>query len=1084
MSILIADDDKGPQWEIDELYGRKDELDLLNKLSDEKASSCVLIQGAMGSGKTTLLRSLPWEDKNWVYVEGKFEKDLSTEPYSALIRVLDRLVEIWLENNKAAPVCQMSNFRQLLEDDIDLLKGIVPGMFRIVGRVAREIKYTKMTSLKNLTQSYEKHQVTEEKVGAESVAIANAFLRLFKFLSSSRPIVLFLDDIHYADSNSMEIVELIAHNNAYNPIEHSGCTLLALSYNHDLIAENNFANTTVESIKAFEKGVHFIELEDLDVDSLNELVASAIGSRAETTLPLSKVIHKKTAGNPFAVFQFLRYVRTKEFFTFSSMTFSWQWGDVEKLDEYGRVSDNVAEMLATSMEKLCISSRIVLKVSSCLGKVIPIDVLVEYFSTKYQEEDDGHLSCPEVLGIHEHGLDSLLLEATKAGILVKSMTQGAYVWANDRLQEVAYSFVPVDYRPTLHQRLGQLLWRLGLENNEEWMIFMAANQMNKYACLSQGVCALGNEVAQLNLQAAKLSLDKAALYPALELLEKAENHMETSNKWVDNYDLTLDLMINMAETKFQIGQTEDAISIANLIIDNAKSLNDQFRAQIVRLQGCVSGRDRDYAKGVEKTLELLKLYGEKHPKKLYPGQKCVEEVKLKKLLPGGELEGLLELPDMVDETALAIQNLLINHLVSYAGLSQQYKTLGWFASVRALKHACKFGLSPITNQAVLGIAMHMRLEGHYKEASKYADFAIQMLERFPRKPGSNHGYVRVGATTTVFGAVRSFNNCLNELIEGRADLLRAGRTKDAVNISLAYASVYIAVGLPLAPLEADLQLYQQDAVQFGSPYTVQQVFLFFRQAILNLCQTEVKNPTLLVGEVMDQEKELEKVEGHGRKMTLRDINTYRLMLSCIFDDWDTAELVLDGLEEWVDSQEAFIFRLHARRCYMGLAGFALSRVCKNSKKRKKFLSIGKKMLKFFTTDMKYGSVNAYPIVSMLEAEESPSKEKYDKAIKTCARLGLVHHEAYMCERAARFFVEKGDDNWSEFYFGQAIVLYGEWGAMGKAETLTEENSRLLSRSSLRESVNTSLQGRSRYSSKELDQLRVIDWQRFSIGSNE
>lgn len=219
-------------------------------------------------------------------------------------------------------------------------------------------------------------------------------------------------------------------------------------------------------------------------------------------------------------------------------------------------------------------------------------------------------------------------------------------------------------------------------------------------------------------------------------------------------------------------------------------------------------------------------------------------------------------------------------------------------------------------------------------------------------------------------------------------------------------------------------------------------------------------------------------------MTERDINAYRLMLCCVYNDFDTAETVLDALDEWVDAEEMFIFRLHFRRCYLGLAAFALSRECKTVKKRKKYQAIGKKILKFFTADMKYGSVNAFPIVSMLEAEESPSKEKYDKAIKACARLGLVHHEAYMCERAGRYFMEQGDDNWSEFYLAQAILLYGEWGAAGKAETLTNETSRILSKSSLRESVNTSLQGRSRYSAKELNSLRVIDWQSFSIGSDE
>lgn len=647
----------------------------------------------------------------------------------------------------------MSNFRELLEGDIDLLKDVVPGMFRIVGRVAHELKNAKMASLRNLTEKYETHHVTEEKTGAESVAIANAFLRLFTFLSSSRPIVLLLDDIHYADPASLEVIELIAHNSASNPTEHGGYMLLGLTYNKDLITQNTFANKTVESFKTFEKCIQSIELEDLDVDSLNELMASVVKSSPEATLPLSKVIHKKTAGNPFAVSQFLRYARTKGFFTFSTMTFSWQWGDVQKLDEYASVSDNVAEILATSMEHLCVSSRIVLKVASCLGKIIPIDVLVEYFSKNYEGDDEGHLSCPEVFGIHEHGLENLLGDATKAGILVKSMTEGAYMWSNDRLHEVAYSFVPEDFRPILHLRLGKLLWKLGLENDQEWMIFMAANQMNRYAVLRSKDCSLGNEIAQLNLKAAKLSLDKAALYPALELLEQGDKHMDKNDRWNTSYDLTLDLMTHLAETKFKIGEIEDALAIASLIVANGKSLNDQFRAYLVLLQGRVAGKDRDYVAGVEQTLEILKLYGEKHPKKLFPGQKCVETVKLKKALPGGELEGLLELPDMVDETALAVQTLLINHLAAYAGYSQKYQTLGWFACVRAIKHACKLGISPLTNQAVLGIAMHFRREGHYKEASQYADFAIKMLDRFPRKPGSNHGYVRVGATSTVFGAV-------------------------------------------------------------------------------------------------------------------------------------------------------------------------------------------------------------------------------------------------------------------------------------------------------------------------------------------
>merc|ERR1711976_402557 len=73
-------------------------------------------------------------------------------------------------------------------------------------------------------------------------------------------------------------------------------------------------------------------------------------------------------------------------------------------------------------------------------------------------------------------------------------------------------------------------------------------------------------------------------------------------------------------------------------------------------------------------------------------------------------------------------------------------------------------------------------------------------------------------------------------------------------------------------------------------------------------------------------------------------------------------------------------------------------------------SMGKKVLQDFEKSLKSGNVNAHPIYLMLDAESSPSKEKYDNAIRGCARLGLIHFEAYLCERAAEMFLEQNDSS--------------------------------------------------------------------------
>lgn len=748
---IIADDGKGPKWVTNELYGREEELKLLNSLAEGKISSVVLLEGAEGTGKAALIHHVEWELNDWVFVSNKFDKSLSAEPYSALKGALDHLVTIWVENNKTAEVCQMKSFLQVLNDDVDLLVNVIPGVFRIVEKFAHGACFSKGRSIRDLTGSGDHY--AEEKVGADSGAIASAFLRLFSFLSSAKPIVLFLADVQYADASSMDILEIIAETAATKPIKYSSHLLLAIAYRKELLEKNKFASKTVASVKNFGDNVHSLHLQDFDMDAMNQMVASLVNADPPDTLPVSSIIHKKTAGNPFAVSQFLRIAREKGYFTFSSMTYKWEWGDPEVLDCYASITDNVAEVLSASMDKLCISTKVTLKVSSCLGKIIPTHVLVEYFK-EFFDFGKGHTTCQAIVGIKEHGLEPLLDGACKAGILVKSMSQGAYMWSNDRLQQAAYDMIPEEMRNELHRKLGMLLWRLGLKEDEEWMIFMAATQMNKYAELQcECKASLGNEVAKLSLQAAKLSLKKGAIYPALDLLVNAEKHMDSANRWTDSYDLTLEVLTTLAESHFKVGEVEAAVETARMVVDNGKTLNDKFRAHIILLEGRMAQNDRSYDIGVEKTLELLQLYGEKHPKKFFPGQKCVEKAKLKKMLPGGELDGLLELPNMTDQSALQIHKLLVEYLSPYSKFSTKYKSLSWFACVRALKKVCKFGISPDSPMAVLGLATQMSQEGHYKEASEYADFALLLLERIPRQSGSNHGYVRMVASVSVFSAV-------------------------------------------------------------------------------------------------------------------------------------------------------------------------------------------------------------------------------------------------------------------------------------------------------------------------------------------
>jgi hypothetical protein len=147
---------------------------------------------------------------------------------------------------------------------------------------------------------------------------------------------------------------------------------------------------------------------------------------------------------------------------------------------------------------------------------------------------------------------------------------------------------------------------------------------------------------------------------------------------------------------------------------------------------------------------------------------------------------------------------------------------------------------------------------------------------------------------------------------------------------------------------------------------------------------------------------------------------------------------------------------------------------------------GKKIIRLFLAETEMGSVNAHPILQMLQAEEKPSKELYDKAIKSCGRSGLIQHQAYMYERAGIYLLNmEKDEGGGEFYLTQASLLYNDWGALGKVEQMKDQYTFLASGNSSSTAgsssgggrVNTSLKGRSRHEKGLVDAMKsfaVVD----------
>ena len=1009
-----------------------------------------------------------------------------------------------------------------------------------------------------------------------------ALWKLLSFLCKpSRPVVLLLDDIQWADRGSLEILKMLALSNvqglflivAYRDEDvhelHPVSLILLDACKQQQQQQQLRKSTTVSTVSSSSSSIlshaQEISLRALDVLAVNEIVSivtnrkdfhrvgggrggfgrrsqlASLKMRQETasiggiineygtydslddnskkkTWELSQIVHNLSGGSPFFVVQLLKLLADEGLLYYDKKNDRWDWDEISVETKIRgsllNESDSVADIVAGSMRRLPRKTHETLMVASCLGVDVPVHVLGEFFDFKKAKTakkcnskscakssknlcGDGlvgndHIArmdtdenatrsccicCPRCLDMDQKDLMEALDDAVESGVLRRLDKSGqTYKWSHDKLTDAAYSLIPPSDRQSLHWRLGKLLLKMSTDHpTEEWMIYMAAYQFNKaQRCFSDDITSA--DLAKLNLRAAKLSITKSAFYPAVDLLRAGVRHLQecpSTKKWRDHYTVCVELFNTLAEMEYLTGNHEACLDAVREVVHNATSLEDKFRAQC-RLLDCVSsGKSRDYAKSIKMSMDILSSYGVKLPtKKSYSRWLLfLEAQRLKRALPNGRFESLLIMPKMTDPTTTQITKLLADHLALYALNSGEMMTVR-LASMHVIRLSAKYGINTNTCVAVQFYALCEMLTGNFKEAFRISTLAVSLCSRFNESPGSQHAKIKGSANSSILAIMRPFHENLEGCIEAYRVGLRTGDMEFSSLSAMFYSLCYLCIGLPLAPLEPDLISFGQEATLFGRPLSIVCLFGIYRQTILNL-QTLPVYPTVLKGEAMDQDEILNLMDGKARSMTLRDICSFRLLLAVIYGDMNVAKEMVDTVSSFPFS-DLVTFRGHLRVTYTGLAAVALGRMGD-----KKYATIGRSIINRVKVDVKAGAVNLYPILLMLQAEENPSKTRYDTAIKACGRSGLIQHKAYMYERAGLQLSssQKVGEGWAEYYLSRALAMYRDWGALGKVEQMKRKHA-FLAESSSGPSVTSfrSLKGRSRHEKKFADQIK-----RFNIG---
>nr|WP_293104363.1 AAA family ATPase [Okeania sp. SIO2F4] len=339
----------------EKLYGREKEVDKLLTAFDRVAegeksqTELMLVGGFSGIGKSALVNEIhkPIVEKRGYFIDGKFDQFQRDIPFSAWLNAFPELI------------------KQILSEPEEKLQGIATELQEILGEEAQVI----IDVIPELELLIGKQPPATE---LSSSAAENRFNLLFsKFISvfaqAEHPLVIFLDDLQWADLASLKLMKLVMEKIDINYL------LLMGAYRDNEVNPGHPLILTIEEIKNLGGIVNQIILSPLSQSALNNLVADTINYSPEKSLALTEQIYRKTQGNPFFSTQFIKYLHKEGLIYDNYQQGKWLFNlpEIKILAESG----DVVELMADQIQKLPQSTQELLKLAACISNQFDLETL-------------------------------------------------------------------------------------------------------------------------------------------------------------------------------------------------------------------------------------------------------------------------------------------------------------------------------------------------------------------------------------------------------------------------------------------------------------------------------------------------------------------------------------------------------------------------------------------------------------------------------------------------------------------------------------------------------------------------------------
>ncbi|MCY7295640.1 ATP-binding hybrid sensor histidine kinase/response regulator [Alteromonas sp. a30] len=977
------------------LYGRSTEIEWLQTTfyrAMEGNKQVQVVHGASGIGKSSVIRELipTVSQHKAIFISGKFDQFKIDQAYSGLLDAIEALIDQMLALDEAKLWQWEGKLREALGLDAELMTRLLPKLGLVLGQ-----------GTETPTRSLEYGE-----------QFNSLLLRLIQTLcSQDRTVVMFLDDLQWADIATIKVLEDIMLSEDINNL------MFILSYRDNEVDEHHPLTATLTSVEEQGVNVNVMALAPLDELAVALMLSDLLRMDEQPCKPLAQLLVQKTAGNPFFLKEFIKALVDQKLL-YKKYNKPWNWS-IDKIQQQ-QITDNVVDLVSQRIQRFSPENQHALKTAACIGDEVAVSLL------------------SSLIKDNAEALEQLIAIWVEDGLMTAHLGSHGVtklVFTHDRIRQAAYEMPGTASTTEIHYNIAQWYLNRYSESLQQQHILEFIDHLNVSRSF---FIDSGRQyyLAKLNLWAAQRALNSKVYELAINYFNLALELLEAADLG-QQYELIFEANFGLAQCMYLTQQFSDIDHYLFLLTEQAKSQRDLKLVQRLHLLVLIARNETQSA--INLGMEAMREVGVELPELDTIAETYLN---LENLYDVNNIEALIKLPVLENQTsllALDIANVMQTpcYLMGpqyFMGLT--YATMEW--CLRSGNSA--FSSKIFVSHALLICGAY----GKYKEALDFVNVS-EKLNSVYKGVKNFETEIRFSKHSTVAHWTAHLANSLDELEKNYYLGLEKGNVEYAFHSLLFQCFYRVFVGQPLDEVKNKFDFSL--SIFNGKNQHYHEVFgAVWYEMLLNL-HSPMRDPLILQGEWFDETRDLEDLEQRGDITIQFCFHIAKMELAYIFNDFELAKKHMEAGEALVAVAPG-LYHVTEYYFYAALTHARCSHFAKSLEEEDYHLKKAKELEAMFDKWCETASENHLHKLQLLRAEiafleRNPQAwELYDLALKQAQESGYINHAAIICERTYDYWVEQGKREFAIICLKQANQFYHQWRAFNKAEQLVAHSPEL------------------------------------------